>query len=241
MLHYQIQGEGPVWVFLHGFLESSYMWEALPLSYLPITTLFIDLPGHGKSEVLDQSPSMNAMAEEVQKVLVHLEIQNFTIVGHSMGAYIGLELSQQPGFQKLILLNSNCWSDSEQKKQDRLRVAAVITKAKSHFIREAIPNLFANPELHPLFIEALMEEANLMSPDAIAFAALAMREREDYTALVNDNPAQFIFIHGKLDRLVSVEELDAKIKGPRIFLLDCGHMAHVEAGEEVMKVLKNYL
>jgi pimeloyl-ACP methyl ester carboxylesterase len=86
-----------------------------------------------------------------------------------------------------------------------------------------------------------MEEANLMSPDAIAFAALAMREREDYTALVNDNPAQFIFIHGKLDRLVSVEELDAKIKGPRIFLLDCGHMAHVEAGEEVMKVLKNYL
>ena len=241
MLHYQIQGEGPVWVFLHGFLESSSMWEALPLSYLPITTLFIDLPGHGKSEVLDQSPSMNAMAEEVQKVLVHLEIQNFTIVGHSMGAYIGLELSQQPGFQKLILLNSNCWSDSEQKKQDRLRVAAVVTKAKSHFIREAIPNLFANPEQHPLFIEALMEEANLMSPEAIAFAALAMRERTDFTEFVNAHPEKFIFIHGKFDRLVSIDELEAKIIGPSIHLLDCGHMAHVESGKEVMKVLKNYL
>lgn len=217
------------------------MWEALPLSELPITALFIDLPGHGKSELLDQNPSIHAMAQEVQKVLVHLEIQNFTIVGHSMGAYIGLELSQQPGFQKLILLNSNCWSDSEQKKQDRLRVAAIVTKAKSHFIREAIPNLFSNPEQHPLFIEALMEEANLMSPEAIAFAALAMRERTDFTEFVNAHPEQFIFIHGKLDRLVDVDELEAKIIGPSTHLLDCGHMAHVEAGEEVMKVLKNYL
>jgi len=217
------------------------MWEALPLSELPITSLFIYLHGHGKSELLDQNPSIHAMAEEVQKVLVHLDIKNFTVVGHSMGAYVGLELSQHQGFQKLILLNSNCWSDSEQKKQDRLRVAEIVQKAKSHFIREAIPNLFSNPEQHPLFIEALMEEANLMSPEAIAYAALAMRERTDFTEFVNAHPEQFIFIHGKLDRLVSVEELEAKIIGPSIHLLDCGHMAHVEAGEEVMKVLKNYL
>jgi pimeloyl-ACP methyl ester carboxylesterase len=231
MLHYQIQGEGPVWVFLHGFLESSSMWEALPLSYLPITTLFIDLPGHGKSEVLDQSPSMNAMAEEVQKVLVHLDIQKFIIVGHSMGAYVGLELSQHPGFQKLILLNSNCWTDSDQKKQDRLRVATLVQKAKLHFVREAIPGR------HTAFVSSLISEANLMSPEAIAFVALAMRERTDFTSFVNAHPEQFIFIHGKLDRLVSVDELAAKIKGPRIFLLDCGHMAHVEAGEELMGIL----
>lgn len=237
MLHYQIQGEGPVWVFLHGFLESSSMWEALPLSELPITSLFIDLPGHGKSGLLDQNPSIHAMAQEVQKVLVHLEIQKFVIVGHSMGAYVGLELSQHPGFQKLILLNSNCWTDSEQKKQDRLRVATLVQKAKLHFVREAIPGLFAAPDHHSAFVSSLISEANLMSPEAIAFAALAMRERTDFTSFVNAHPEQFIFIHGKLDRLVSVEELAAKIKGPRIFLLDCGHMAHVEAGEELMGIL----
>ena len=241
MLYYQIQGEGPVWVFLHGFLESSSMWEALPLSELPITTLFIDLPGHGKSELLAQNPTMHAMAQEVQKVLVHLDIQNFTIVGHSMGAYVGLELSQHTGFQKLILLNSNCWSDSEQKKQDRLRVATLVQKAKSHFVREAIPNLFSNPDSHPHFIEALAKEANEMTPEAISFAALAMRERTDFTEFVNAHPEQFIFIHGILDRLVSMEEFEAKILGTSIHLLDCGHMAHVEAGEELMKVLKNYL
>jgi hypothetical protein len=38
-----------------------------------------------------------------------------------------------------------------------------------------------------------------------------------------------------------MEEFEAKILGTSIHLLDCGHMAHVEAGEELMKVLKNYL
>jgi pimeloyl-ACP methyl ester carboxylesterase len=241
MLHYQLQGEGPVWVFLHGFLESSSMWDVLPLSKLPITKLFIDLPGHGKSELQDPNPSIHAMAQEVQKVLVHLDILNFIVVGHSMGAYVGLELSQQPGFQKLILLNSNCWSDSEQKKQDRLRVAAIVQKAKYHFVREAIPNLFSNPESHPHFIKDLVKEANEMTPASIAFAALAMRERTDFTSFVNAHPEQFIFIHGKRDRLVSVDELEAKIKGPRIYLLDSGHMAHVEASEELMGIMASVL
>ena len=148
-----------------------------------------------------------------------------------------MELSQLEGFEQLILLNSNCWSDSEQKKQDRLRVASIVMKAKSHFIKEAIPNLFSNPAEQVQVIQALIEEANCMTPEAIAFAALAMRERTDFTDYVNTNPDQFVFIHGKLDRLVSVEELQAKISGPSIHLLDCGHMAHVEAGSEVMEIL----
>ena len=236
MLHFQIQGEGPAWVFLHGFLESSTMWHALPLAELPIKSIFIDLPGHGQSELPDGNPSIKSMALEVEKVLQLLEVNQFTIVGHSMGAYVGLELAKRRGFQKLILLNSNCWSDSEQKKQDRLRVAQLVQHAKSHFIREAIPNLFAEPQLHPFFIEGLMEEANQMTPEAIAYAALAMRERSDFTAFVNSNPDQFIFIHGKLDRLVSVADMQSKNKGPQIHLLDCGHMAHVEAGAEVMDI-----
>ena len=90
-------------------------------------------------------------------------------------------------------------------------------------------------------LEGLMEEANHMTPEAIAYAALAMRERTDFTAFVNSNPDQFIFIHGKLDRLVSVTELQSKIKGPQIHLLDCGHMAHVEAGVEVIEILNKIL
>lgn len=214
------------------------MWAPLQLDTLPIRCLFIDLPGHGQSALPEANPSIRAMAQEVQCVLVQLEIKEFTVVGHSMGAYVGLELSKFSGFQKLLLLNSNCWTDSEQKKQDRLRVATLVHKAKLHFISEAIPSLFQAPDQHAVFVRQLIEEAKLMSAEAIAYAALAMRERTDFTNLVNDNPKQFIFIHGKHDKLVSVEEIEAKIKGPKIHLLDCGHMGHIEACEEALEIFQ---
>lgn len=68
-LHYQLVGEGPLTVFLHGFLESSTMWEPLNLTDLPGTKLLIDLPGHGKSPLSDPSeiPSMKFMDEEVKR------------------------------------------------------------------------------------------------------------------------------------------------------------------------------
>jgi pimeloyl-ACP methyl ester carboxylesterase len=236
-----VQGDGPAWVFLHGFLESSTMWDYLPLDNLPIQQIRIDLPGHGWSFELLNTPSIELMALEVQRVLDHLAISSFSVVGHSMGAYVGLELTSRVGFQKLVLLNSNCWSDSEQKKQDRLRVASFVHQAKSHFIREAIPNLFSVPDEQNQVIQALIQEANCMTPEAIAFAALAMRERADFTEFVNTHPENFTFIHGKLDRLVSVEELQQKVPNGNILFLNCGHMAHIEAGEEVLGILSRFI
>ncbi|NDE04195.1 MAG: alpha/beta hydrolase [Flavobacteriia bacterium] len=236
-LHYTVHGEGPAWVFLHGFLESSTMWDYLPLEDLPIQQIHIDLPGHGWSFELLDAPSIHLMALEVQRVLDHLEISSFSVIGHSMGAYVGLELTEREGFERLVLLNSNCWSDSDQKKQDRLRVANFVHQAKAHFIREAIPNLFSNPKEHVQVIEALIKDANDMTPEAIAFAALAMRERTDFTEFVNAHPEKFTFIHGVHDRLVSVEELQQKVPNGKIHFLDCGHMVHIEAGEEVLEIL----
>ena len=50
-LHYELFGEGPITVFLHGFLESSTMWEPLNLTELPGTKLLIDLPGHALGQM----------------------------------------------------------------------------------------------------------------------------------------------------------------------------------------------
>jgi hypothetical protein len=50
-LEHRIIGNGYPIVFLHGFLEDSSMWEHLNL---PLKSaykfVFIDLPGHGKSD-----------------------------------------------------------------------------------------------------------------------------------------------------------------------------------------------
>jgi pimeloyl-ACP methyl ester carboxylesterase len=244
LLHYQAIGEGPVTVYLHGFLESSTMWEPLNLANIPGTHLLIDLPGHGNSPLDDtvNEPSIRFMADEVEKVLVHLNIQDYRIVGHSMGGYVAIALLAHAACKpsRVTLLNSNYWSDSEAKQADRVRVARIAYSGKQLFINEAIPNLFVDPAAFKEQITALKREAETMTADAIAYAALAMRSRTDYTELVAHIPTRIQIIHGALDRLVSVEELQDRLTAlngttlPKVVIIPhAGHMAHWEATREV--------
>ena len=241
MLQYHSFGEGETLVFLHGFLESSTMWSYIPLNELHARCVLIDLPGHGQSPLTDTAeiPSIRFMAQQVLEVLKELKITQFTLIGHSLGAYVGLELCQLAPCQKLILLNSNCWSDDEQKRRDRLRVADLVYSAKKHFVREAIPGLFGRPNDFQAEIKQLIDEANHMSADAIAYAALAMRERVDYTEEVLANPSKYVFIHGELDTLVSSEQLLLRVPGIHVhFLPNAGHMSHIESSDEVIFLWK---
>lgn len=243
MLHFTVEGEGKTLVFLHGFLESSSMWSFLNLKELQKHTVFIDLPGHGKSLLTDnsESPSMDFIANEVIKVLNFLKIKSYSVIGHSMGGYVGLLLKEMDSrCEKVVLLNSNFWGDSEQKKKDRIRVAEIAFKAKKLFIQEAIPNLFGNPEKHSIKIDALIEEALKMAPESIAYSALAMRERKDFTREVTKNPTDYFLIHGKLDKLVEIDFLKNQLKSTKnLFVLEkAGHMAHIEQSEEVLMILK---
>ena len=243
MLNFHVEGEGPAIVFLHGFLESSSMWGYLELSELPFKKLFIDLPGHGKSELNANfdAPSLQFFVDEVRLVLNHLQITGFSVVGHSMGGYVAMLLKQQvEGCKKVILLNSNFWSDSEQKKKDRVRVADIAFKAKSILINESIPNLFENPADFRDEIEKLKSEAMKMSSEAIAYASLAMRERTDFTDKVHSNPSYYFIIHGVNDRLVDSEEIKSRLKNEaRYFQIqDAGHMAHIEAPNSLSSVIQ---
>ena len=242
MLNFRVSGEGKTIVFLHGFLESLTMWDYLPLGQLGSRNIFIDLPGHGKSALTDKSehPSIEFMADEVIAVLAHLKVAEFSLVGHSMGAYVGLLIKQKlESCNLLVLLNSNFWCDNEQKKIDRLRVVKIVLKAKSIFVNEAIPNLFWKAELHKDEIKKLKDEALKMSSEAIVYATLAMRERKDFSKEVNQNQSDYVLIHGAYDKLVSISDLESRINSRKQLhiITNAGHMSHIENSEEIMQVL----
>ena len=126
--------------------------------------VFIDLP-HIKFQILNNAePSIESMANEVISVLEKEGIKKFHIVGHSMGGYIALSIKEkQKECKKVILLNSNYWSDSESKKRDRDRVCKIAFKAKDYFLNEAIPNLFTDKEKYKPQIDQLIDESKQMS------------------------------------------------------------------------------
>ena len=243
MLNYSVQGEGKPIVYLHGFLESSIMWSFLDFHEFNAKNIFIDLPGHGQSDLTDfsEEPSLDFMANEVSKILNLLQIETYSVIGHSMGGYVGLLLKKNDSrCKKVVLLNSIFWDDTEQKKKDRVRVAEIAFKAKKIFIQEAIPNLFGKPENFQTEIFQLKNEAMEMLPESIAYASLAMRERNDFTDAINSNPIDYFIIHGMLDRLIDADFLRRQLTSDKnLFIIEnAGHMAHIEQSENVQDILK---
>lgn len=112
-LYYQTRGSGPPIVFVHGLGGSSEHYTPL-ISALSLdkshTVHLLDLEGHGLSPTSALSPlSIESFAADVKGVFDHAGITSSsgaTLVGHSMGALIALQVVlQDPGLvKKLILL-----------------------------------------------------------------------------------------------------------------------------------------
>ncbi len=233
-------------VFLHGFLESSKMWIPLALENWPCTSLTIDLPGHGNStEILpDGEPSIDKMADAVVELLGFLQIKEFNLIGHSMGGYIGLSIKKRfKGCRKLILLNSTYSADNEEKIYDRLRMASLVFEAKSLIISQSIPRLFYKYSADDQLVCDLIKEAQLIKPEAIAYASIAMSKRAQNIDLVIEHKKDVLIICGKHDNIINVSQLQIdsiKFGLQLIVLSNSGHMSHFEDTEILNTTLTNF-
>jgi len=93
-LYYQIHGEGPPLILLHGGLGHSGHWtnqlSVLSDRYKVIT---VDSRGHGRSTMSEQQISFALMASDIVALMDYLKIERAHIVGWSDGGNIGLYLA----------------------------------------------------------------------------------------------------------------------------------------------------
>ncbi len=159
-----------------------------------------------------------------------------------MGGYIALSIKEKhKECKKVILLNSNYWSDSASKKKDRDRICKIAFKAKDYFLNEAIPNLFTDKLKYKSQIDQLVDESKQMAPEAIAYASAAMKNRKDKSRVLDKN--DIVIIHGSSDTLIKNSDYDRSLINPAHFhsISNAGHMSHIENPGEVIEVLKLYL
>lgn len=245
MLNYKIIGEGYPVIFLHGFLESNSMWNYLSLHELKFQSVLIELPGHGLSDELSQEKiSIKDIANEIKKLICHLNIEKFSVVGHSLGGYVALELAQKSlQIDKIVLLNSNCWTDDDLKKKQRIQIAKTIHEIHHHFIRESIPNLFFLREQYHDDIIQLIDEARKINPSVIASTSLAMCQRINYTQFVIENLKKFYIIQGENDLIVDRDKWPQQIQESKNFHLikNCGHMSHIEQSSTISSLINEII
>jgi len=114
MLHgrsvtYAEAGEGPVLLLIHGMGGSFENWQAViePLA-LGHTVIAPDLPGHGESAPGGGDYSLGALAAGLRDLLLALDHERATLVGHSLGGGIAMQLTYQfpEMVERLVLVSS---------------------------------------------------------------------------------------------------------------------------------------
>lgn len=232
-------------VFLHGYLLSNMQWKKLALKRAPWRSVLLELPYHGVH--INQSlkrQDIRSYAEYVMQKLAIAGVEKYHLVGHSMGGYIGLELLEiDKKLRNLVLLHSNIWEDSAERKVNRERVAKIVKRNKSLFLSESIPLLFKNKFMHANAIAECVNVAKTMTVNGITHGALSMRDRLDKTEVVRANQQRCFFIQGSHDVLIPSEEAKKAWKAcglPQHFLVipDCGHMSHLERPRTLKRILE---
>lgn len=106
-LAYIDEGTGPhTLVFVHGLGSNLKAWLAnIPTLSQHYRCIAIDLPGYGKSSTVAHSGKMGYFSRVLQQFLELMELEQVTLVGHSMGGMVCLHhsLSHPDRSKRLIL------------------------------------------------------------------------------------------------------------------------------------------
>jgi pimeloyl-ACP methyl ester carboxylesterase len=107
---YRMAGEGPAIALIHGVTSHSGVWSEFVQDVVDAgyTVIAPDLFGHGASAKPKGDYSLGAFASGVRDLLGLLGFESATVVGHSLGGGIALQLAYQfPEYcERLVLVSS---------------------------------------------------------------------------------------------------------------------------------------
>jgi pimeloyl-ACP methyl ester carboxylesterase len=102
-------GEGPAIVLIHGIAGNAQTWdEVIPPLAREHTVIAPDMLGHGESAKPRGDYSLGAFASGIRDLMIALEIERATIVGHSLGGGIAMQFAYQfpERVERLVLVSS---------------------------------------------------------------------------------------------------------------------------------------
>jgi len=213
-IYFKDEGKGFPVLLIHGFCETHQVWDSfsgkLASEY---RVLSIDLPGFGKSPLLNIPFSLEEVAAKVLEWLKAVQVSPCVVIGHSLGGYVALAMvGQQPHiFKGFSLFHSTAYPDSEEKKFSRNKVIEFVSKnGVAPFIESFIPPLFydqSSPD-----IPVVVELARGTRKETLLSYAGAMRDRPDHTDVLENFTGSILFIAGKKDTVVSPEAMENQSK-----------------------------
>ncbi len=247
---YYDKGEGEAIIFLHGYLETSLVWDELSGSLSrSYRTISVDMPGHGESSVFGGEHSMSFMAEAVKNVMNAEGIDKAMLVGHSMGGYVALAFVEKypSRLYAYCLFHSHPFADTNEVIANRKREIKIVESGKKDIIYPVnIPRMFAdfNTEKFKKEVERNKKIAAGITAEGIIAVINGMISRPSRIDILKKGVVPLLIIAGEYDNYIPFEELNNWLKLPAnaelLVLEESGHMGFIEEKEKTQSAIMHF-
>jgi pimeloyl-ACP methyl ester carboxylesterase len=250
-IYYSDSGKGRVIILLHGYLESSEVWNGFAQKLSDkFRVISVDLPGHGFSDVYGETHSMEFMAEGLNVLTEKLEIDKIFLVGHSLGGYVAmafLELYPEK-LTAYCLFHSHPFADTQMALEKREREIRIVKAGRKNIMYpENVTKMFADSNIEK-FHEALERSKDIASrlPDNGIISMLnGMMIRPSRLSLMEAGKVPCLWILGSMDNYISCEQVQKNVRLPgnaKVVILErSGHLGFIEEEDRSVKVITEFM
>jgi pimeloyl-ACP methyl ester carboxylesterase len=250
-IFYSVLGKGTPVVLLHGYLESSEIWDLFAEKLAAdCKVISIDLPGHGLSEVFGSVHSMEFMATVIKELLDSLNIQKVFLCGHSLGGYVALAfLELFPDYLSgYCLFHSHPFADSPEAIEKRLREIAIVKAGKKDLMYpDNVTRMFAPSNLRN-FQDALQRSKDIASKlpgEGIIAVLNGMIERPSRLKFMEEGKVPCLWILGIMDNYIPCGPIQERVKLPSnakvVVLKNSGHIGFIEEEDLCVRIINDFM
>lgn len=233
-------------VFIHAFPLSGAMWEherrALRDAAEPI--LAPSLPGFGGTAVPRGDASMDAYADSIVAAMDAARIELAAIAGMSMGGYVALAMwrRHRHRIERLFLADTRADADSEEARNRRLRLAALVRERGIEALLKTPPPWLTKGSPH---WDPLLKMIRGQAPEAVAQGSIAMANRPDSRPdlpTIDVPTAVVVGEHDEITPLEMAQAMSDQIPGATLTIIpSAGHLANIEAPTAFGTALRAWL
>jgi pimeloyl-ACP methyl ester carboxylesterase len=247
-VHYEVHGDGPPLVLVHGLGGSTAVWRLVRAGLDGFQVLAYDLRGLGQSSTPAPPYSLGMLVADLDALLEHCGLDRVAVLGHSLGGAVALAYAAERPERVDAVVAVSAPGGTPPEQRDVLGERARIAVQEG---MGAIAELHVHAGLPEAFLRAHPAETRayrsvIAGGDAVGYAALcAVLADLDLTDALAAVTAPVLLVHGDLDRVVPCAGTAAVAAAIRdcevVELAGCGHVVPFERPEELASLAAGFL
>jgi pimeloyl-ACP methyl ester carboxylesterase len=242
------RGQGPEVVFLHGLALDGRMWSDVvdDLVAAGYSTCVTDLRGHGRSPVIDEDVTLEALTDDVAPLIG----EGAHVIGFSMGGMIAMRLAARGlPIASLTLVSTSAEAEPADRRARYEQMAEALVDSP---VAVDTADAFLSMQFHAGWAEAHPDvrdryRALFLENDrrGVYRASLAVVRRPTILDRLASVRAPTLVIAGTADHSIPAAQgrrIAAEVPGARFKAIDdAAHLVHEESRERFCQLLRSHL